>query len=190
MKLYEYKDYDEYVSEQNRANALKIKHVWVDRSTISQIAETVDEASAIICHGTRNAAEQRYLKEYYPTAEIIGTEISDTADQFEMTVQHDFHEQKDEWVGKFDILYSNSFDHAYDPWKCIRSWGDQLAPGGMMFLEISSDPQVNRSKSTDPLQIDSETEVMNFLKHAGVKYVNSFRNSKACTIYMARKDEG
>ena len=108
MKLYEYKDYDEYVSEQNRANALKIKHVWVDRSTISQIAETVDEASAIICHGTRNAAEQRYLKEYYPTAEIIGTEISDTADQFEMTVQHDFHEQKDEWVGKFDILYSNS----------------------------------------------------------------------------------
>ena len=189
MKIYEYNSYDEYVSEQTRANKIKLKNVWVDKSTIRQIADRVKNPKSIICHGTRNAAEQRFLKAEYPDAEIIGTEISETATQFEMTVQHDFHEQKEEWVGKFDILYSNSFDHAYDPWKCIRNWGDQLAPGGWMFLEIASDPDVNRSKSTDPLQIDSEQEVMDLLEHARVKYVNRFHNSKgSCTIYIARKE--
>tara|TARA_B100001094_G_scaffold216028_1_gene210156 strand:+ start:480 stop:1055 length:576 start_codon:yes stop_codon:yes gene_type:complete len=190
MKLYEYENYEEYVSEQTRANKLKLTNVWVQKNTMDQIKQRVSNPKAIICHGTRNAKEQQYLQEIYGDIEIIGTEISETATQFDMTIQHDFHEQKEEWVDHFDILYSNSFDHSYDPWKCIKTWGEQLKTGGWAFLEMSSHPEVNRSKSTDPLQIESINEVMDFLTHGGLEYTDEFNNQSNgfdCTIYIARK---
>ena len=188
MKIYEYKNYEEYVSEQTRANKVKLANVWVQKGTLDQIAQRVLHPRAIICHGTRNAAEQNFLKQIYGDIEIIGTEISETATQFPMTVQHDFHEQREEWIEHFDALYSNSFDHAYDPWKCIKTWGDQLKKGGMAFLEIASDPDVNRSKSTDPLQIDNEKEVMDLLEHGDLEYVDRFYVGRGkCTVYIARK---
>ena len=190
MKIYKYENYEEYVSEQTRANKLKLTNVWVQKNTMDQIKQRVSNPKAIICHGTRNAKEQQYLQEIYGDIEIIGTEISETATQFDMTIQHDFHEQKEEWVDHFDILYSNSFDHSYDPWKCIKTWGEQLKTGGWAFLEMSSHPEVNRSKSTDPLQIESVNEVMDLLTHGRLEYTDEFNNQSNgfdCTIYIARK---
>ena len=190
MKIYKYENYDQYVSEQTRANKLKLASVWVQKSTMDQIKQRVSNPKAIICHGTRNGSEQNYFNQVYGDIEIIGTEISETAEQFNMTVQHDFHEQKEEWVDHFDILYSNSFDHSYDPWKCIKTWGDQLKTGGWAFLEMSSHPEINKSKSTDPLQIESRKEIMDILKHGGLEYTDEFNNQSHgfnCTIYVARK---
>ena len=188
MKIYKYQTYDEYVDEQTRANKLKLSHIWVQKATMDQIKQRVLNPKAIICHGTRNGTEQSYLKQIYGDIEIIGTEISETAEQFNMTVQHDFHEQKEEWIEHFDILYSNSFDHSYDPWKCIKTWSEQLKPGGWAFLEIATHPDVNKMKSTDPLQIDSRQEVMDILKHGGLEYTDEFIGGRFnCTIYIARK---
>ena len=190
MKIYKYENYDQYVSEQTRANKLKLASVWVQKGTMDQIKQRVSNPKAIICHGTRNGSEQNYFNQVYGDIEIIGTEISETAEQFNMTVQHDFHEQKEEWVDHFDILYSNSFDHSYDPWKCIKTWGDQLKAGGWAFLEMSNHPEINKSKSTDPLQIESRKEIMDILKHGGLEYTDEFNNQSHgfnCTIYVARK---
>lgn len=190
MKIYEYENYNEYVSEQIRANKKKLNLVWADEKTIDKIANVVKNPKAIICHGTRNAAEQKMFKKKYPNAEIIGTEISDTATQFEMTVQHDFHEQKDEWVEKFDIVYSNAFDHAFDPWKCIKTWSDQLSLEGYMFLELALDPADNKSRSTDPLQIDNEQEIMDLLNHAQLDYCHKFNKVDGkdnCVVYVSKK---
>ena len=107
-----------------------------------------------------------------------------------MTVQHDFHEQKKEWVDHFDILYSNSFDHSYDPWKCIKTWGDQLKQGGWAFLEMSTDRKINVSRPSDPLKIESTKEVMDLLEHGGLECIDEFYNQTHgvnCTIYAARK---
>ena len=55
---------------------------------------------------------------------------------------------------------------------------------------MSSHPEVNRSKSTDPLQIESINEVMDFLTHGGLEYTDEFNNQSNgfdCTIYIARK---
>ncbi len=90
--------------------------------------------SSVLCHGTRNAREQEYFKNLLPFAEIIGTEISYTAAEFPMTEQHDFHEPQDKWLNKFDIVYSNSFDHSYDPEKCINTWKDQLSSNGSLYI--------------------------------------------------------
>ena len=63
MKIYEYKNYDEYVDEQTKANKVKLASVWVQKSTLDQIAQRVLYPKAIICHGTRNGSEQNYFQQ-------------------------------------------------------------------------------------------------------------------------------
>jgi hypothetical protein len=137
MKIYKYKDYNEYVEAQTITNKKKINWVYVKKETVKKISEDKKTAENIICHGTRNGAEQKYFLELFPDAYIIGTEISDTASDFPMTIQHDFTIQKKEWVGKFDIVYSNSFDHSIDPEKTIKTWTEQLSDNGKLYLEYS-----------------------------------------------------
>jgi hypothetical protein len=115
MKIYQYRDYDEYVASQIEANIRKIKNIWVEKKTIQEIARQHGSANTILCHGTRNAAEQKYFKDFYPDAEVLGTEISPTANNFPLTVQWDFNQVNEEWIGEYDIVYSNAFDHSCDP---------------------------------------------------------------------------
>ena len=150
MKVYKYKDYDHYVEEQTKANIRKLHWVYVKEHTIQFISKQHPFASSIICHGTRNAAEQKFFKKYYPNAQIIGTEISETAKAFPMTIQHDFAIQKENWIGKFDIVYSNSFDHSIDPNKTLVTWRDQLSSSGKMFIEYSEEH--SEMTPSDPLE--------------------------------------
>ena len=103
MKIYKYKNYAQYVEEQTKANKIKLGWTYVKRPIIDSICnnysslrtengvvENNQDPSLIICHGTRKGTEQKLFQIYYPEAEIIGTEISETAKQFKMTIQHDF----------------------------------------------------------------------------------------------------
>jgi hypothetical protein len=189
MKIYQYKDHKEYVEEQTRANVTKLDKIWVSDLTIHTIKSKIDYAVNILCHGTRNAAEQKLFLENYPYAEVIGTEISHTASQFPYTVQHDFHEVKDEWIDRFDIVYSNSFDHSYDPNKSLSAWKDQIHDGGYIFIELmTGDDQ--KAKSTDPLEL-SEEEFVHLCKELDLKVENKFRTiggkTKVSVLYMLSK---
>jgi hypothetical protein len=90
-----------------------------------------------ICHGTRRGKEQEWFRKHLG-CEVIGTEISDTAEQFPHTIQWDFHETKPEWVDAVDFIYSNSFDHSYDPEKCLNAWMSCVRRGGICILEHTS----------------------------------------------------
>lgn len=142
MEIWKYKNYDEYVAEQTRGNKQKLNWVYVNENVIKYISDKVPTAQNIICHGTRNGAEQKFFKKYNQNAYVIGTEISETANKFEMTVQHDFSIPKDEWVNKFDIVYSNAFDHSFDPYKTIITWKNQLSDNGLLFIEYSEKQSV------------------------------------------------
>ena len=52
----------------------------------------------------------------------------------------------------FDIVYSNSFDHAYDPTKAILAWKDQLTTDGVLVIELMTGVE-NISRPVDPLEI-------------------------------------
>lgn len=187
MKLYKYENYDDYVAAQTEANVKKLQVVWVTRSTIESIQSRQPFAGTILCHGTRNAAEQKMFKEKYPHAEIVGTEISHTANQFPMTVQLDFHEQKDDWVNKFDIVYSNAFDHSYDPVKCMTTWRDQLSANGVLYIEAMLGYE-NRSKRSDPLEI-SEEELLELTQSLGMELKDTFaaKGAKESKVYAFTK---
>ena len=143
MKIYEYKDYDEYLQMQKKANHQKMDNVWVHRTTIAAIVNfyrrNIGEPKKVLCHGTRNGAEMFFFKKHLNNwdLDILGTEISDTAHFFGHTVQWDMQKPKQEWVGQWDIVYSNSIDHCLDPVECLTTWRDQLTEGGLLVVDHS-----------------------------------------------------
>jgi len=134
-------DYERYKQVQVTGNLKKLDDVWVREENIAFLSEyikkTIGEVHFGICHGTRRGKEQEWFSKFLG-CEAIGTEISDSAEQFPNTIQWDFHEVKPEWIDAVDFIYSNSFDHTYDPEKCLNAWMSCVKPGGVCILEHSS----------------------------------------------------
>ncbi len=157
-RLRAYESYEQYRQVQTQANKRKIERVWADERTLSALCDELREAMPDqaglrgICHGTRNGFEQRFMAEY-GGFDVIGTEISDTADQFERTVQWDFHDVKEDWVGKFDFVYSNALDHAYNPSLAVETWLNQLNSTGLLALEFTETNGPWATSDTDPFGV-------------------------------------
>lgn len=146
-------DYEKYRAVQTAGNHAKIENVWVREPNIKFLADYVrgliPSPQFGICHGTRRGLEQEWFRKYLG-CEVLGTEISDTATQFPHTIQHDFHEIKPEWVDSVDFIYSNSFDHSYDPEKCLNAWMSCIKPGGVCILEHTSMHEPSAVNEMDP----------------------------------------
>ncbi|WP_066162092.1 methyltransferase domain-containing protein [Aliarcobacter skirrowii] len=134
-------DYDKYKNIQEKGNLDYLDSVWVIEDNIKFLSDYLSEKykqkiSFGICHGTRNGKEQEWFKKYLK-ADVLGTEISKSAQQFPDTIQWDFHEIKDEWINSVDFIYSNALDHSYNPEECLNTWIKCLKPGGFCILEHS-----------------------------------------------------
>lgn len=172
MKVYNYKNYEEYVDAQVSANKHKLNQIWVKEDTIATIASKKQIVSNILCHGTRNGAEQKMFQTHFPAANIIGTEISNTATQFSNTIQHDFHEVNNDWINLFDIVYSNSWDHSYDPDKSLEAWKDQLNDDGYLCIEFAN----VSPKPSDPFFATDEDILKLFNAH-GLDLIDTFNTT-------------
>lgn len=47
----------------------------------------------------------------------------------------DFHDTRPDWIEAADFIYSNSFDHSYDPQACLNAWMSCVRPGGLCIIE-------------------------------------------------------
>lgn len=187
MKIYKHETYEDYVREQTEGNKRKINKVFVKEGTMGKIKKMKPEAKTFLCHGTRNGAEIKFFQKHYgQDIEIVGSEISDTATQFPNTVQWDFMKVNPDWVGKFDIVYSNSFDHCNAPVETLKVWADQLSPTGSLFVEHSFDPKHNRSRGLDPLEL-SEEEFVECVEKAGLKIVDRTQAAKLIPVFKIEK---
>src|SRR3990167_9374750 len=146
-------DYERYRAIQEEGNKNKLDHVWVLEKNIAYLSKYLNKhlgkVSFGICHGTRRGLEQEWFRKYLG-AEVIGTEISDTATQFSHTVQWDFHKVKPGWLNKADFIYSNSFDHSYDPEKCLNAWMKCIRPGGFCIIEHTDAHHASGTSQLDP----------------------------------------
>lgn len=161
MDLHEYDSYREYVDAQTEANVRKLDWVWVREESIRLIAEHASsyvtprgEGYRVLCHGTRRGVEQRYFREYLDVLEVLGTEISHTAEDFQDTIQWDFHDVRAGWEGAWDVVYSNALDHSYAPVECVRAWISCLTDSGLLYVE--RDGYCDRSTETDPFGATEE----------------------------------
>lgn len=187
MRIYEYKSYEEYVKSQTNANKRKIDWVFVKEHAINKICAYKKLANFIICHGTRNGKEMELFLNHFPNAYIIGTEISETASQFKNTIQHDFSIPKEEWIGKADIVYSNSFDHSNDPKKTIGTWRDQLNETGTLFIEYNESQSV--CEPVDCLDA-KESEIKELIQNNGLTILDKdvFIGSQGSTVLICKRN--
>lgn len=153
--LHDYGDggYESYRKTQIFHNKRKIDHVWADDETLKIVANYVSDrlgtATAGICHGARNGYEVEKLSALLGS-QVIGTDISDTAGNYENMIQWDFHERNDKWINKFGFVYSNSLDHAFDPEKALAIWAEQITDNGLIFIEHTTGHMPAEASEMDP----------------------------------------
>ena len=161
--LHKYDSYEEYKESQIKLNKRKIDLTFADEKTLKKVSSIVKESIDIqktkpskvfgICHGSRNGFEQNLLNKIIPDSDIIGTDISDTALNFENTVHWDFHDKKDEWVGKFDFVYSNSLDQSWKPKHALSTWLDQIKDDGVVIIEHTVYHSPEHAGAGDPFGV-------------------------------------
>lgn len=142
--------YEAYRATQIQWNKSKLEKVWADDKTLEAVAVDIEKRrlGKGICHGARNGYEVRWFADRLK-AEVVGTDISDTAPQFGLVV-HDFHEPRDEWIGAFDFVYTNSLDQAFDPEKALDVWAKQLTANGCIYVEHTMQHSAAGASDMDP----------------------------------------
>jgi hypothetical protein len=145
--------YDAYEKIQVKTNKTKLHNVWAENLTLSAIAEYIEthipEIGHAVCHGARNGWEVQWLKNRLDCS-IIGTDISETANDMEDMVQHDFHKVRKDWLGKFSFVYTNSLDQAFAPDQALSAWADQITDDGLIFIEHTMHHGVAGASAMDP----------------------------------------
>lgn len=153
-----YDDYETYRKVQEEGNKAKLAAQFVKKEHIFFLAgwlqaQRAGAGAAItfgLCHGVRRGKEQAWFRKRLDGANVIGTDISDTAAQFANTVQWDFHDDNPIWQDRADFVYSNSWDHAYDPGKAFRAWVRCLKPGGWLLIDHTKGHTPKSSNVLDP----------------------------------------
>ena len=145
MKQYVFSSHKEYVEAQERIVRKKLSKVIKGKSKACFTKPGVIEAIAkyhqtpinlAICHGVRLGHEIDMFQEAFgDKGKWIGTEIVEELCNDDRIIHHDFSAVKEEWIGKVDFIYSNSFDHSRYPKKTIRTWIDSLTPNGRIYIE-------------------------------------------------------
>jgi hypothetical protein len=136
MKIFKYKNYADYVAAQRAGFNKKKTKVWAAPENIKFICEKVlKNPTRGLCHGVRTGKEVEWFAGCLPGCEVIGTEIGDATAPH--VVKWDFNKRNPEWMGMFDFIYSNSFDHSFNLSLTLSVWAEQLKPGGLMILEMN-----------------------------------------------------
>ena len=169
--LHNYGNSSDYEKNQQVKTSTKIAEgydkSWCSEETISIITSYLvskygEEEFKGICHGTRVGKEVEWFNRHLPTGSyVFGTDIEPSATKYSDTIEHDFHEVKEEWLNSFDFVYSNSHDHAKDPKKAIGNWLQTLNDNGFLFLEHSRSHGKKFQDDADCWGV--ETEVLPFL---------------------------
>ena len=157
--LHEYSSYNEYKKLQIFHNKRKIAKVFADETTLKRVSTIVQkefnnqEKITGLCHGSRNGFEQNFLRSLSPKFEVFGTDISETANDYENSVVWDFHDINEEWVGNFEFIYTNSLDQSWQPKVALQTWLSQLKPNGILVIEHTRSQSPTNASKIDPFGV-------------------------------------
>lgn len=155
--LFKYTNFDEYKKIQTFHNKRKINHTWADEKTLGRVlsifSRNQERQILGLCHGARNGFEQNYFNMLDANIVCIGTDISETSENYENSVCWDFHKSRSDWLNKFDFVYSNSLDHSYDPSLALCTWLGQIKANGAVVIELTKFHSPAYSNENDPFGV-------------------------------------
>jgi len=189
MKLHKFRSYRQYRRTQIKKNKDQIDATYATPEVMKAVAvylkEHLPSATFGICHGAKHGWEVAQLRELLGI-EVIGTDISPTAKEFDHMIQWDFHEIKEEWRGRTDFIYSNTLDHSIDPVMCLDRWAETLRCGGLCFLEWSPWHGEDHSTPDDPFGASLEEYVKLLSKNFRMGEVIELGTSDTDTYNLSR----
>ena len=145
MRVYEHSSYEENKQKNVELNVQKLPHVsnLIDKylPVADYIKKNIPWAKFGMCHGSRNAKEILVFRGEIPECEVFGTDISHTAADYPYTIEWDYHNVKEQWLDRFDFIYSNTLDHSHSPQYAIYQWIRCLNPEGLCFIEWDIDKE-------------------------------------------------
>lgn len=118
------------------------------RLTIGEVREFIGESKSICCMGIRTGTEAFEFKEIFPSAEVYGVDITELIKTIRTHLNikielQDFNNLPEDWEDKFDLVFSNSIDHAFEPEVTLREWWRVTKAGGYLLVEFSTTPENN-----------------------------------------------
>ena len=145
MNTYTHGSYESYLNTQYSHTDGETDHgtgvvIWASEVMLKEvnalIHSHINDIRSIVCHGCRNGFEVDVLKRLNSGAEVFGTDIYELAYKYDRKFfrRMDFDLVPEEWVGYFDVVYSNSIDHCRDPLLTLNSWKLELREGGICFV--------------------------------------------------------
>jgi len=148
MRLHSFQTYEDYLRMQIKGSSIQ-RHPNRSCSPPVEIDRICDYLSQTfpkrgICHGARAGHEVQMFLDRLPGCEIFGTDLRPVGD---LVIEWDFNKQKQEWIEKFDFIYTNSLDHSIEPVSTLRTWVHQLAKDGLLFVQWSSGHNSGRCPS-------------------------------------------
>lgn len=111
-----------------------------------QVKDLLGEPLAIGCMGVRSGTEMFSFKNFYRKATIDGVDITKNIETIRLIPEvyvhlHDFNDLPKEWGNKFDLVFSNSIDHAFKVEDTIKEWRRVTKDGGFMMIQFSVTPK-------------------------------------------------
>jgi SAM-dependent methyltransferase len=191
--LHSYESYKHYRDTQIAHNIRKLKNVWADDATLDLMCGELrkerpgESVISGICHGTRNGFEQNHISSQQGF-EAIGTDISETARNFDRSVHWDFHDVNSDWVGKFDFVYSNSLDQSWNPRSALVTWLDQLRPDGTLVIEHTEAHGPAGASEMDPFGVKPTVLpyvlVQWFGTDISIRFVESTKSNNKMKVWL------
>lgn len=112
-----------------------------------------------VCHGTRTGKEQAWFnKHLLNDSYVFGTDIGSNLEKYPNTIYFDMNNDNLDWKNKFDFIYSNSWDHSFNPHNMFKNWLSHLKNNGILILNHTAghDTQNFQAVSeTDPVAISA-----------------------------------
>lgn len=137
MQLKKFETYADYVEVQRRTDRRKTGKPGLRQSEVEEIAAHLRHSgvpvSKVMCHGARYGQEVDWFSTAFPDAKVWGTDLFDKGHP--KVLLHDFHKHVRRWTEAFDVVYSNSLDHARDPSNVLKTWLGQLRPTGRLCIQ-------------------------------------------------------
>ena len=166
-----YENYEQYLVTQQIKTKRRLKVfsseyksiMWTSQNDIKYIAKVIKnyihtpDVSGL-CMGSRSGEEQLLFRKFLGgKSKVLGVELTPDAKSLPSTIIADFHYPPKELLGKFDFVYSNSHDQAFNPRLAITAWIKCLKKEvGLLILEHSRAHGKMGAGRQDPFGIETE----------------------------------
>ena len=124
------KEYENYLEIQKERSDIKwgsrgfqVFRVEEFKKVMSWFSDECGVPKSVCCMGIRNGNEYFEFKKIFSKSEIYGVDINKKViDVGDNCFFKDFNNLPEEWSNKFELIYSNSLDHAYDVQATLKEW--------------------------------------------------------------------